>query len=69
MFQLSEKEFENLQSQIVISSWGGLRLEGCLAKNILTVQLILPAPLNAFEPLFNWGIKKTQLNLRPRNFS
>lgn len=25
MFQLSEKEFENLKSQIVTSSWGGLR--------------------------------------------
>lgn len=25
MFQLSEQEFENLKSQIVISSWGGLR--------------------------------------------
>ncbi len=25
MFQLSEKEFENLKSQIVISSWGGPR--------------------------------------------
>ncbi len=25
MFQLSEKEFANLKSQIVISSWGGLR--------------------------------------------
>ncbi len=25
MFQLSETEFENLKSQIVISSWGGLR--------------------------------------------
>jgi hypothetical protein len=25
MFQLSEKEFHNLKSQIVISSWGGLR--------------------------------------------
>lgn len=25
MFQLSDKEFENLKSQIVISSWGGLR--------------------------------------------
>jgi len=25
MFQLNDKEFENLKSQIVISSWGGLR--------------------------------------------
>jgi hypothetical protein len=25
MFQLSEAEFKNLKSQIVISSWGGLR--------------------------------------------
>src|SRR3990167_7068879 len=25
MFQLSEKEFENLKSQFVTSSWGGLR--------------------------------------------
>jgi hypothetical protein len=25
MFQLTEKEFSNLKSQIVISSWGGLR--------------------------------------------
>jgi hypothetical protein len=25
MFQLSENEFENLKSQIVISSWGGMR--------------------------------------------
>jgi hypothetical protein len=25
MFQLSKKEFENLKSQIVISSWGGAR--------------------------------------------
>ena len=25
MFQLSDKEFENLKSQIVISSWGGMR--------------------------------------------
>ncbi len=25
MFQLSEKEFADLKSQIVISSWGGLR--------------------------------------------
>lgn len=25
MFQLSDQEFENLKSQIVISSWGGLR--------------------------------------------
>jgi len=25
MFHLNEKEFENLKSQIVISSWGGLR--------------------------------------------
>jgi hypothetical protein len=25
MFQLAEKEFQNLKSQIVISSWGGLR--------------------------------------------
>jgi len=25
MFQLSEAEFENLKSQIVTSSWGGLR--------------------------------------------
>jgi hypothetical protein len=25
MFQLSRKEFENLKSQIVISSWGGIR--------------------------------------------
>ena len=25
MFQLTEKEFENLISQIVISSWGGIR--------------------------------------------
>ena len=25
MFQLSDAEFENLKSQIVISSWGGLR--------------------------------------------
>jgi hypothetical protein len=25
MFQLSEKEFENLKSQIVTSSWGGMR--------------------------------------------
>lgn len=25
MFQLSEEEFQNLKSQIVISSWGGLR--------------------------------------------
>jgi len=25
MFQLSDKEFENLKSQIVISSWGGIR--------------------------------------------
>lgn len=27
MFQLSKKEFENLKSQFVISSWGGLRRE------------------------------------------
>jgi hypothetical protein len=26
MFQLTEEEFENLKSQIVTSSWGGLRL-------------------------------------------
>ena len=25
MFQLTEKEFQNLKSQIVISSWGGMR--------------------------------------------
>jgi len=25
MFQLSKEEFSNLKSQIVISSWGGLR--------------------------------------------
>jgi hypothetical protein len=25
MFQLTEEEFSNLKSQIVISSWGGLR--------------------------------------------
>jgi len=25
MFQLTEKEFENLKSQIVTSSWGGMR--------------------------------------------
>jgi ORF6N domain len=25
MFQLTEKEFQNLKSQIVISSWGGIR--------------------------------------------
>jgi hypothetical protein len=25
MFQLSQEEFDNLKSQIVISSWGGLR--------------------------------------------
>ncbi|HAM38971.1 MAG: hypothetical protein A2474_05935 [Elusimicrobia bacterium RIFOXYC2_FULL_34_12] len=25
MFQLNDKEFKNLKSQIVISSWGGLR--------------------------------------------
>ncbi len=25
MFQLNDQEFENLKSQIVISSWGGLR--------------------------------------------
>ena len=25
MFQLSDEEFENLKSQIVISSWGGAR--------------------------------------------
>jgi hypothetical protein len=27
MFQLSPEEFQNLKSQIVISSWGGLRRE------------------------------------------
>jgi hypothetical protein len=25
MFQINQKEFENLKSQIVTSSWGGLR--------------------------------------------
>ncbi len=25
MFQLSDEEFDNLKSQIVISSWGGMR--------------------------------------------
>jgi len=25
IFQLNDREFENLKSQIVISSWGGLR--------------------------------------------
>jgi len=25
MFQLSQEEFDNLKSQIVISSWGGVR--------------------------------------------
>jgi len=25
MFQLTDKEFNNLKSQIVISSWGGMR--------------------------------------------
>ena len=28
MFQLTEKEFQNLKSQIVISSWGGMRRAG-----------------------------------------
>lgn len=28
MFQLSDEEFDNLKSQIVISSWGGMRRAG-----------------------------------------
>ena len=31
MFQLNDTEFENLKSQIVISSWGGLRCANSLA--------------------------------------
>ena len=30
MFQLSPREFENLKSQIVTSSWGGLRRAGII---------------------------------------
>ena len=29
MFQLTQKEFQNMRSQIVTSKWGGRRLHGC----------------------------------------
>jgi hypothetical protein len=31
MFQLTDKEFDNLKSQIVISSWGGSRIDEIFA--------------------------------------
>jgi hypothetical protein len=42
MFELTKTEFENLRSQIVISSWGGLR---CLLHLLLSSSMTcLPAP-------------------------
>jgi len=47
MFQLSDKEFDNLKSQIVISSWGGMRrakpypfIEQGVAKNLCSFAFI-----------------------------
>ncbi|MHB8744670.1 MAG: ORF6N domain-containing protein, partial [Sulfuricaulis sp.] len=42
MFQLNKKEFENLKSQFVISSWGGLRrmlaTHADLARKLVTLE-------------------------------
>jgi hypothetical protein len=42
MFQLTEEEFSNLKSQIVISSWGGLRRAAPYAFTPLESSAIIP---------------------------
>jgi hypothetical protein len=51
MFQLSEKEFENLKSQFVTSSWGGRRklLMLYIEKNDKRVNEIIIALNNLIE--------------------
>jgi hypothetical protein len=45
MFQLTEQEFDRLKSQIVISSWGGLRRAypfACTEQGVAMLSSVLP---------------------------
>ena len=64
MFQLSDQEFRNLKSQIVISSWGGLRRATPLAfteQGVAMLSSVLRSP-RAVE--VNIAIMRTFVQLR-----
>jgi len=48
MFQLNEEEFENLKSQIVTSSWGGI----CIASSNNALFIITRYPLLYDKKIF-----------------
>ena len=49
MFQLTTEEFVNLKSQIVISSWGGIRWA---APHAFTEQGVAREDIGVFEKMF-----------------
>lgn len=64
MFQLSEKEFENLKSQIVISSWGGMRRANPYAFTEQGVAMLSSVLRSSQAVAVNIAIMRTFVQLR-----
>ena len=64
MFQLNAREFENLKSQFVISSWGGLRRAAPYAFTEQGVAMLSSVPRSKRAVLVNVEIMRAFVRLR-----